>query len=241
METATRSDIGAADFYADPHAAKYQGELEAHPDAFQNLFELLNFNEQRLTDAEMHNLPALAGVVRFIEADPAIERILISGGLSSVCGRRRAQDGEAGLAFQNLFELLNLPAKAKETAHRRRDAQPARSRGPRTSRQSRTIRTPAQPQVTTMRPVHSQRSTPSARSASTANGSRPVGRSWMRWLRRADPRVDPSSVLIILDSGPLGLVSNPSTKGHQRACPRCPNVGTNPYRRRRPPHRGRNL
>ena len=36
-------------------------------------------NEQRLTDAEMHNLPALAGVVRFIEADPAIERILISG------------------------------------------------------------------------------------------------------------------------------------------------------------------
>ncbi|MBK6969655.1 MAG: hypothetical protein IPH81_07150 [Candidatus Microthrix sp.] len=81
METATRSDIGAADFYADPHAAKYQGELEAHPDAFQNLFELLNLpaNEQRLTDAEMHNLPALAGVVRFIEADPAIERILISG------------------------------------------------------------------------------------------------------------------------------------------------------------------
>ena len=81
METATRSDIGAADFYADPHAAKYQGELEAHPDAFQNLFELLNLpaNEQRLTDAEMDNLPALAGVVRFIEADPAIERILISG------------------------------------------------------------------------------------------------------------------------------------------------------------------
>ena len=81
METATRSDIGAADFYADPHAAKYQGELEAHPDAFQNLFELLNLpaNEQRLTDAEMHNLPALAGVVRFIEADPTIERILVSG------------------------------------------------------------------------------------------------------------------------------------------------------------------
>lgn len=49
METATRSDIGAADFYADPHAAKYQGELEAHPDAFQNLFELLNTPEQRPT------------------------------------------------------------------------------------------------------------------------------------------------------------------------------------------------
>ena len=83
METATRSGIGAADFYADPHAAKYQRELQKHPDAYRKLFELLNSpaNEQRLVDAEMHNLPALAGVVRFIEADPTIERILVSGPL----------------------------------------------------------------------------------------------------------------------------------------------------------------
>ena len=81
METATRTGIGAADFYADPHATKYQAELEANPNAFRILFDLLNLpaNEQRLADAEMHNLPALAGVVRFIEADPTIERILVSG------------------------------------------------------------------------------------------------------------------------------------------------------------------
>jgi hypothetical protein len=65
METATRTGIGAADFYADPHATKYQAELEANPNAFRILFDLLNLpaNEQRLADAEMHNLPALAGVV----------------------------------------------------------------------------------------------------------------------------------------------------------------------------------
>jgi len=81
METATRRTLSAADFSADPHAAKYQGELDAHPDAFRQLFALLNLpaNEQRLIDAEMHALPALAGVVRFIEADPSIERILASG------------------------------------------------------------------------------------------------------------------------------------------------------------------
>lgn len=63
MKTTTRTDVGAADFNADPHAAKYRGELEAHPDAFRKLFALLNTpaNEQRLIDAEMHNLPALAG------------------------------------------------------------------------------------------------------------------------------------------------------------------------------------
>ncbi len=42
METATRTGIGAADFYADPHATKYQAELEANPNAFRILFDLLN-------------------------------------------------------------------------------------------------------------------------------------------------------------------------------------------------------
>jgi hypothetical protein len=69
------------DFGRDPHAAKYRGELDAHPDAFERLFALLNdpANEQRLIDAEMHNLPALSGVVRFIETEPAIERVLAGG------------------------------------------------------------------------------------------------------------------------------------------------------------------
>ena len=71
-------EIGVDDFSRDPHAAKYQGELQAHPDAFDRLFELLNdpANEQRLVDAEMLGLPALTGVVRFIEADFVIAHAL---------------------------------------------------------------------------------------------------------------------------------------------------------------------
>lgn len=73
-------EIGIEDFSRDPHAAKYQGELQAHPDAFNRLFALLNdpANEQRLVDAEMLDLPALTGVVRFIEADFIIAHTLKS-------------------------------------------------------------------------------------------------------------------------------------------------------------------
>ena len=73
-------EIGVDDFSRDPHAAKYQGELQAHPDAFDRLFELLNdpANEQRLVDAEMLGLPALTGIVRFIEADFVIAHALKS-------------------------------------------------------------------------------------------------------------------------------------------------------------------
>jgi len=81
METTTRRDISADDFGKDAHAAKYQGELDAHADAFTRLFALLNdpANEQRLIDAEMHGLPALSGIVRFIETDPTIGPILEAG------------------------------------------------------------------------------------------------------------------------------------------------------------------
>ncbi len=77
-------DISADDFARDPHAAKYQGELGRHPEAYQQLFALLNerANEQRLLDAEMHGLPALCGVVRFIETNPKIMAVL-AGGSSS--------------------------------------------------------------------------------------------------------------------------------------------------------------
>lgn len=89
-----RSDISAEDFDNDPHAAKYRGELIRHPDVFQRLFALLNdpANEQRLLDAEMHNLPALCGVVRFIEADPLIVGSLAHGPSSF---RRRQTVGVA--------------------------------------------------------------------------------------------------------------------------------------------------
>lgn len=71
-------ELGIDDFARDPHAAKYRDELEARPDAFTRLFALMNdpANEQRLVDAEMLGLPALAGIARFVEADPVIARTL---------------------------------------------------------------------------------------------------------------------------------------------------------------------
>jgi len=76
-----RRNISADDFAEDPHAAKYRGELERHPEAFLRLFALLNnhANEQRLVEAEMHGLPALAGVVGLIETDPVIKNVLTEG------------------------------------------------------------------------------------------------------------------------------------------------------------------
>jgi hypothetical protein len=76
--TATTHDIRHEDFFDDPHASKYRDELARRPEAFVRLFALLNdpANEQRLIDAEMHQLPALCGVVRFIEADPTIRAVL---------------------------------------------------------------------------------------------------------------------------------------------------------------------
>lgn len=72
--------LSAEDFTRDPHAAKYRDQLQAHRRAFERLFALLNepANEQRLIDAESYDKPALAGVVRFIEDDPAIATILES-------------------------------------------------------------------------------------------------------------------------------------------------------------------
>ena len=70
--------VGVHDFDRDPHAAKYRGEIDARPEVFDRLFDLLNdsANAQRLVDAEMLGLPALAGIARFVEADPVIARTL---------------------------------------------------------------------------------------------------------------------------------------------------------------------
>ncbi len=77
MNTITQC-LGAEDFSRDAHARRYRGQLQDHPLAFKRLFELLNdpANEQRLIDAESYDKPALAGVVRFIEDDPAIATVL---------------------------------------------------------------------------------------------------------------------------------------------------------------------
>ncbi len=76
--TGLRRELWAADFAADTYAVKYHGEFGRHPEAFLRLLSLLNdpANEQRLLDAEMHGLPALCGVVRFIEADPILGALI---------------------------------------------------------------------------------------------------------------------------------------------------------------------
>ena len=74
----TPQRLEAEDFIHDPHARKYRGQLDDHPLAFERLFDLLNdpANEFRLIDAELYDKPALAGVVQFIEDDPAIAPVL---------------------------------------------------------------------------------------------------------------------------------------------------------------------
>lgn len=73
-----RARLSTEDFLCDSHAARYRDQLDAHPDATAHLLDILNdpTNEQRLLDAEHHDLPALTGVVRFIERDPLLSPIL---------------------------------------------------------------------------------------------------------------------------------------------------------------------
>lgn len=65
--------IGPDDFRNDPHAARYVGTVDAEPEAFARLFAILNRPEadQRLNEWSASE-PALAAVVRLIEAEPMI-------------------------------------------------------------------------------------------------------------------------------------------------------------------------
>ena len=73
--------LGVEDLGLDSRAAGHRRVLEAKSDAFERLLRLLNdpANEQRLVDAEALGLPALAGVVRFIESDPVMSEELAAG------------------------------------------------------------------------------------------------------------------------------------------------------------------
>jgi hypothetical protein len=81
VTTIHSTQLRPEDFSEDAHARRYRGELEVHPDAMRRLIELLNepANEQRLLDAEAQGMPALAGIVRFVEGDPTIETVLRQG------------------------------------------------------------------------------------------------------------------------------------------------------------------
>lgn len=76
--------VNINDFKRDSHAAKYVVELDCRPEAAERLFWLINSpaNEQRMVDAEMNGMPALAGVARFLENDPIIGEVLESDPVS---------------------------------------------------------------------------------------------------------------------------------------------------------------
>ncbi len=59
---------------SDAHGSKYVKALDAHPAARDRFLELLNepCSEHRLLDAEVLGHPALAGIVRFLDADPSV-------------------------------------------------------------------------------------------------------------------------------------------------------------------------
>lgn len=87
METPRLGGITVVDIYdfkRDSHAAKYVVELDCRPEAAERLFWLINSlaNEQRMVDAEMNGMPALAGVARFLENDPIIGEVLDSDPVS---------------------------------------------------------------------------------------------------------------------------------------------------------------
>jgi len=98
------------DFLADRHAATYLPALEAHPKATSRLLDLLNNpeNEQRLIHAEELERPALAGVVRFIEEEPAIAQLLAMG----AAGHRFRQ--AVGVAVKLKMEALGWTAAGKK-------------------------------------------------------------------------------------------------------------------------------
>ena len=58
-------------FESDPHGVKYLRVLDANPRARDRFLGLLNdpCNQHRLVDAQELGHPALAGIVRFLDAD----------------------------------------------------------------------------------------------------------------------------------------------------------------------------
>ena len=81
MTSDPNSRIGRGDFERDEHACKYLGEVDRNPEAFDQLFELINdcTNERLLENAAEQGLPAFQGIVKIVEADHIILRVLRGG------------------------------------------------------------------------------------------------------------------------------------------------------------------
>lgn len=74
--TARYQDIGFGDF--DDALGFYKGTISNNPNAFRGLFEILNDpeNEKSLISVSEQGLPALEGVLRLVETEPSIVRLL---------------------------------------------------------------------------------------------------------------------------------------------------------------------
>lgn len=68
------------DFLRDPHAARYRDVVEKHRDAFTRVLTILSdpYQQEQLEAAQKFQHPALAGVVRAIEADEIVAACLAS-------------------------------------------------------------------------------------------------------------------------------------------------------------------
>lgn len=81
MTSDPNSRIGRDDFEHDEHARQFRNAIDNHPEASNQLFELINdcTNERLLENAAEQGLPAFQGIVQIVEANHAILHVLESG------------------------------------------------------------------------------------------------------------------------------------------------------------------
>lgn len=97
-------------FADDSHASKYLGVLDAHPDAFEHLLDLLNDSpaEHLLEHESANGNAALRGIVGRIEADP----VLIAAVAESSDSRHFRQ--AVGVAIRLKMELLGWTTSGRK-------------------------------------------------------------------------------------------------------------------------------
>ena len=81
MTSANPLSIGLEDFKRNEIARRFLGAINAHPEARDRVFDLLNdhTNEQRLVHESESQRPAFQGIVHAFERDPDILSVLETG------------------------------------------------------------------------------------------------------------------------------------------------------------------
>lgn len=99
--TAPITSITIEVFLADSHAARYRDIVQGQPEGFARVLEILSDPEQQteLLAAERYGRPALAGIVKVVEADEAI-----AASLAAPAGARFRQ--AVGVAVRLAMESL---------------------------------------------------------------------------------------------------------------------------------------